>query len=141
MKRKTTQSEHDKVVRASANTYTEADARGFKVSINPNGEKNFVMGGEGNKQYPDVCIWKPSSPGSNSGDVSIIEEIETEESVTENEAEQWKDYASLGIQMFRLIVPKSKVSTAKQIVEKKKISVTEIWSYTITNGTISFSKN
>lgn len=100
-----------------------------------------MMGGEDNKQYPDVCVWKPSFPGSNSGDVSVIEEIETEESVTDNEAEQWKDYASLGIQMFRLIVPKSKVSTAKQIVEKKKIAVTEIWSYTITNGTVSFSKN
>ena len=141
MKRKTTQSEHDRVVRASANTYTDAGAKGFKISINPNGEKNFEIGSDSNNQYPDVCVWKPNSPGSNSGTVKVIEEIETEESVNETEAEQWKNYASLGIETFRLIVPKSKILTAKQIVEKKKIAVTEIWHYTISNGSISFSKN
>ena len=139
-KRKTSQSEHDKVVNASASTYPDLEKKGYKISVNPNGEKNLGLGPDNNKQYPDVIVGKPESPGSGSGTAEIIEEIETEESVSDDEAEQWKDYADLGIKTFRLIVPKSKASDAKKIVEKNKIAVNEIWYYTLANGSVNFTK-
>lgn len=138
--RRVTQSEHDLVVQRSATTYEDSIRTGHKISINPDGQKNQRIGGEGNEKYPDVVVWMPSSPGSSSGTAKIIEEIETEESVNENEATQWKEYAGLGIPIFRLIVPKSKAAEAKAIVEKKKIGVSDIWIYTITSNDVHFQE-
>ena len=135
-----TQSEHDLVVRESARTYGEQEKKGYKVTTNPDGEKNFYVGTEQNQKFPDIVVWEPSSPQSTGGNVLIIEEVETDESVTEDHATQWKEYGDLGISVFRLIVPKTRASTAKSIVDTKKIRVSEIWSYVMHNGSVSFEK-
>lgn len=138
--RSKTQGEHDSVVAASAHTYSEQERRGYLVSTNPGSEKNQSVGPRDDPQYPDVVVWKPNSPGSTSGTATVIEEIETSESVNEDEGSQWKKYASLGVSIFRLIVPKADAAIAKKIIENKKIGVSEIWSYTINGGRISFDK-
>src|SRR2546427_12966390 len=98
------QSEHDAVVSASARTYSGWANKGFKVSVNPNGQKNQFVGTSGSRLYPDVVVWEPHSSGSSSGKAHIIEEIETDDSVNEQEAAQWAEYGSLGISTFNLVV-------------------------------------
>lgn len=134
------QSEHDDVVRASSRTYSKLQAEGYQVAINPDGEKNRSVGPPGNPRYPDVIVWKPKEPGSSSGTAKIIEEIETSDSVNEEEAKQWEDYAGLGVETFSLIVPKEKCAEAAEIVRKKAIKVTDIWYYETKGAGYSFSK-
>ena len=133
------QSEHDKVVRASANTYGKKIAEGCQVGINPGSEHNVYLGGEGNPRYPDVVVWRPRSPGASSGTAEIIEEIETADSVTEAEADQWVDYGALFSGRFFLVVPAGWERHALSIVRKKGARVSQIWSYAMSGQNISFA--
>lgn len=134
------QGEHDRVVAASAGTYWKMKQDGYVVSTNPGSEKNQYVGGNQNPQYPDVVVWKPSGPGSTSGTAVVIEEVETADSVTEEEAKQWRDYAALGIEQFRLIVPLALAQEALAIVQRLRIAVHEIWGYFSKDGSIQFQK-
>ena len=134
------QSEHDRVVRASATTYGEWERKGYKVGINPGREKNFFAGSDLNPCYPDVVVWMPDYLGSTRGKASIIEEIETANSITDSEAEQWKDYGSLGIK-FLLVVPKRYCTETSHLVSKYNVNVFEIWYYYFGyDGEIKFEK-
>jgi len=133
------QSEHDAVVSASARTYSGWTNKGFKVSVNPNGQKNQFVGKSESPLYPDVVVWEPHSSGSSSGKAHIIEEIETDDSVNEQEAGQWSDYGSMGISTFNLVVPASRKNDAVEIIRRKGISgVTRVQGYYIRNGRIEF---
>jgi hypothetical protein len=131
-------SEHDVVVRASANTYSRRVAEGCKVSVNPGGEHNFYMGGKDNPRYPDVVVWRPRSPGADGGAVEIIEEIETAECVNDDEAEQWVDYGNMFSGTFFLIVPKGTERRALSIIQKKRARVSQIYTYTLSGESVSF---
>jgi len=133
------QLEHDQVVRASAETYNQLVQQGYKVAINPGSEKNQQVG-SGN--YPDVIVWKPNPPpNQTSGTAVIIEEIETEDSVTQAEAAQWKTFGQLGVGKFILLVPATKVRDALDLVQKNGVRVSEIWSYENRGGRFFFTKN
>jgi hypothetical protein len=133
------QSEHDAVVSASARTYAGWANKGFKVSVNPNGQKNQFVGASESPLYPDVVIWEPHSSGSSSGKAHIIEEIETDDSVNEREAAQWSDYGSLGISTFNLVVPAGRQGDAHEIIRRKGIAgVTRVQGYHVRNGRIEF---
>jgi hypothetical protein len=137
--RYTTQSEHDQVVRASAATYNQLLQQGYKVGINPGAETNQQVG-SGN--YPDVIVWKPNPPPKqNEGTAVIIEEIETEDSVTANEAAQWKKFGELSVSKFILIVPATKIREALALVQSERVKVSEIWSYEDRGGRYFFTKN
>jgi hypothetical protein len=134
-----TQPEHDQVVRASAETYNQLVQQGYKVAINPGSEKNQQVG-SGN--YPDVIVWRPNPPPNQaSGIAIIIEEIETEDSVTQAEAAQWKQYGQLGVSKFILLVPVSKVRDALNLVQANGVRVSEIWSYEVRGGRYFFTKH
>jgi len=136
--RRLTQSVHDLVVAASAGTYSEMEKQGNKVSTNPNGQKNQRVGDD---SYPDVIVWQPDIAKPTSGKAIVIEEIETEDSVTEAESKQWKEFGEIGISVFRLIVPLLKAPEALRIVQSKKINVSEIWSYEVKDdGRVTFNK-
>jgi len=133
------QSEHDQVVRASAETYGQLKQQGYQVAINPGSEKNQQVG-SGN--YPDIVVWKPNPPPNHtSGTAVIIEEIETGDSVTLAEAAQWKTYGQLGVSKFILVVPADKAREALSIVQQEHVKVSEIWSYEILGGRVFFSKS
>ena len=133
------QSEHDAVVLASARTYSGWTNKGFKVSVNPNGQKNQFVGKSESPLYPDVVVWEPHSSGSASGKAHIIEEIETEDSVTEQEAGQWADYGSLGVATFNLVVPARCRDDALEIIRRNKIrGITRVQAYYARNGRIEF---
>ncbi len=132
-------SEHDRIVSASAATYGELQSKGYKVSINPGGEKNQFVGLESNPRYPDVVVWMPDSFGSTKGKAAIVEEIETADSVNDLEAEQWKDYGSLGIK-FLLVVPKGYCEEALRLISKYGANVSEVWYYYYEYDNIKFVK-
>jgi hypothetical protein len=120
---KTEQSEHDSVIEASASSYI---ATGGTVYTNPGSEKNYDIDGF----YPDLVAKK--ADGS-----IVIEEIETETTVTEDECyNQWKPYSKLGYQ-FILIVPTSKVGLAQRFIRHSQLDVT-VQTYTISGANVSF---
>ncbi len=135
----TYQTEHDRIVAASARTYSKLVLDGFQVAINPGGEKNRWVGPEQSPRYPDVIVWKPTSPGSTSGTAHRIEEIETDDSVTLAEAAQWRDYGALGIH-FLLVVPRGRAADAARLVDTERVNVNEIWTYSFPNGQVQFAK-
>jgi hypothetical protein len=135
----TSQLEHDTVVRASANTYSELQKKGYKVSINPGSTKNQFVGSELNPCYPDVVVWLPNTIGSTSGRPEIIKEIETAESITDKEAVQWKDYGSRGVK-FLLVVPIGYENNAIQVISKNSVKISELWRYYQESGQIKFEK-
>jgi hypothetical protein len=70
----------------------------------------------------------PDSFGSTTGKATIIEEIETADSINDSEAEQWEDYGNLGVK-FLLIVPKGYCVEALRLITKYGAKVSEIWHY------------
>jgi hypothetical protein len=133
------QGEHDAVVEASARTYADWSVKGFGVATNPGPSKNRFVGSADSPQYPDVIIWRPNSPGASTGVAKIIEEIETDDSVTGDEADQWADYASLGIETFNLVVPVSKKTAALEIIRRKRIvGITRVQGYQFQHGQVLF---
>ena len=133
------QSEHDAVVLASARTYADWKNKGFVVSVNPDGQKNQSIGSDQKPRYPDVLVWRPNTPGASSGRAHIIEEIETDDSVTEEEAGQWADYGSLGVETFSLVVPVELRDDALEIIRRRGISgITRVQGYWVRNGRIEF---
>lgn len=117
------QQEHDKIVAEIAKvrfSYTD----GTKTYTNPDGEKNFPVDSE----YPDIVAVKDHI-------VAAIGEVETEETVNEEEAEQWISYANFKIN-FYLYVPKSKVSDAISLIKSRKIGVAGLRSYEYVNSKI-----
>lgn len=130
---------HDSVVRASRDTYSELANQGYMISINPAQEHNQYVGGA-NKLYPDLIVWRPNANDRSTGTAIIIEEVETEDSVNEIEAQQWVAYGKLNISQFRLIVPTQKAADALRIVQQYNIKVTEIWHYSSVGGKIYFNK-
>lgn len=133
------QSEHDRVIAASARTYWKMEQQGYQVSTNPGPQKNCAVGGT-RALYPDVVVVKPETPGSSRGTAVIIEEVETADSVTETEAKQWQNFASLGIGTFRLIVPTTSTREALALVQQFRIAVNEIWGYFFESGEVKFQK-
>lgn len=116
----TKQTEHDKVVTASAATWQNKPGR--VVHTNPGGDKNFSVNGD---NYPDVVVV------DNQNQLLAVEEIETEESVNQNEAEQWEKYSGFGVRL-NLVVPESHVSEAQRLTSS--ISSVIVQGYRIGPG-------
>ncbi|HEY83300.1 MAG TPA: hypothetical protein G4O01_08470 [Dehalococcoidia bacterium] len=115
------QAEHDRVVMESASTFKK---EGMEAYVNPGTEKNYSAKG----LYPDVIVKKPD------GSI-IIEEIETESSVTQDECDtQWKPYLGLGYK-FNLIVPASRVDVARRFIRGLDIN---LQTYTIIGNEVRF---
>lgn len=110
---------HDKVVKAVANTYERR--KGVLVYINPGEEKNFAVLSNDKEFYPDVVITDEEE-----NRLLIIEEIETDDSVNEDEKSQWIKYASFGTK-FNLVVPKNKLTETRMLA--RGISNIEIQGY------------
>ena len=98
---------HDAVIRASASTYApqELGNRGLQITLNTSANKNKrFVGPETNPVYPDLIIWRPDFPGSNLGQVVVVEAIETTFTLNTPQLFKWRMLASLGVR-FNLIIP------------------------------------
>ena len=98
---------HDWVIRELKEKYS----RIYKeVHINPGDEHNYEVRG----YYPDaVCV--------NYGQVVMIIEVETKDTVNEQELAEWKEMSDLGVQLV-LLVPKELLSSARDLCWKNGIA-------------------
>lgn len=116
------QTVHDQVILASAETYESFRRRGFLVSVNLTGKQCHNIGG-GN--FPDVVVWRT---GGEFGRTEIIEEVETCDTVNDQESKEWARYAAFGV-TFYLIVPQECMEQAEEIVTRLGIRVDAIEGY------------
>lgn len=79
--------------------------------------------------FPDVIITDRNNT------LIAVEEVETEDTVMEEEKQQWKEYAKFGVK-FNLIVPEVKLSDALKLTYS--INNVNVQGYRIINGEIKF---
>jgi hypothetical protein len=103
-----TQNEHDHVIQAA---YNNLDKINHRVYTNPSQQKNTRING----QYPDIII---TPFGDNT--VKFVIEVETSESVNNNEVNQWKSYSKLG-GTFYLLVPYSSKALAELLCRQNGV--------------------
>lgn len=117
---------HDKVVRdivSHLNTVT------YDVYINPGQEKNAGIG----DNYPDVILTE-----KNSTTVKFIMEVETVESVSQEEAtRQWKKYVSEINATFYLVVPALSLKKAKDLCQREGINA-RFTTYSVDGDAITY---
>ena len=105
--------EHDYIVSLVASL----NSAKHTVYTNPNGEKNRKIVKDGAEYYPDVML----APRGQSTSTMIVE-VETAETVTEDHAlDQWEPYSRLN-RVFYLLVPVGALEEAKRICRKFAIS-------------------
>lgn len=104
---------HDKIIEL----LLEANTNNFEVRMNPDGQKNWLIRDGAEEYYPDLILLPKGSTRS-----TIIIEVETEESVNQNHAEeQWVPYSKLGRE-FYLLVPSDSLNKAKLICRRYGIA-------------------
>lgn len=99
--------------------------QGKYVVANPGQEKNpnaSVKRG-GTFVYPDLVV-RPSEVG----EITDLFEIETEDSIDSEEAEQWRIY-NAGVSRFYLVVPKRSIRKAGDLIMEKSLSIAGIGFY------------
>lgn len=100
---------HDKVLEAACQYL---DKSKYDVYSNPGSMKNTQVG----NYWPDIIVTKKRD-----NNVLFIIEVETPDSVTDNEAKnQWKDYSELG-STFYLLVPYESRNDAELLCRANKI--------------------
>jgi hypothetical protein len=118
------QREHDFIINSSFKSWVE---RGdVNVYQNPGEEHNFSVAGI---YYPDIVVLNKAN------NLYLIEQVETSETVTEEEAKEWRNFAGFGV-LLNLIVPEEKLEEAKKL--SKDIANIRIQTYTFKNGTLEF---
>jgi len=114
---------HDQVIKIAASYITK-----YKVYTNPGSEKNASLG----NLYPDIIL-----TDKNTNTVVFTIEVETAESVTESEADQWKQFSNLG-GTFYLMVPQNQRAEAERICKKYLIPV-KYATYWVENGQLKLN--
>lgn len=117
---------HDKVVR---DIVSHLNTEAFDVYINPGQEKNAGIG----DNYPDVILTE-----KNGTTVKFIMEVETSESVSQEEAlRQWKKYVSEINATFYLVVPSLSLKKAKELCQREGINA-RFTTFSVSGETIIF---
>lgn len=116
------QSLHDNIIQIA---FSNLDKINHDVYINPGEHKNTNVNG----LYPDIII-------TNKGErnVKFIIEVETQDSINQNEVSQWTDYSKLGGQ-FYLLVPKNMKDTAELLCRQNNIKA-RVGTYNLENSKI-----
>ena len=108
------QSEHDKVILEVAKREINLDE--YTVGINPGGSKKHPVRLAGREWiYPDLVVKYRTSR-----QLQEVHEVETSESVNQEEVNQWKDFASLR-HRFILWVPLDSAARAATLLEKNEL--------------------
>lgn len=115
---------HDKVLRDIAKI--RFDEIKYDVITNPSEEKKgWVFGPGDEKLYPDIIVLEK---GYGRRNAIFIGEIETSDTINENEAEQWEKYANTKIP-FYLYVPSGYVKATTDILMEKNIIISGLRTY------------
>jgi len=119
----TNQGVHDKAVKNIARK--RFDGVKYDVYTNPGSEKNASVGSETNPTYPDIVVLEK---GYGRRTAIAIGEIETSDSITDNEADQWREYAATKIP-FYLYIPAGNAQKTTDILNKKSIKISGLRTY------------
>lgn len=114
------QQSHDHVIALLAQKLFE---EGFAdVRINPGeSQENAIEVDEEREIYPDVFVVEGE-------DVTLICEVETPSTVSEEAVAQWRDYATLG-PAFLLVVPEESAQLAQKLLEEHQIPCQNLITY------------
>ena len=128
--RERTQSEHDTVVHALKALY---EHHGKRVWINPGSERNYAWCG----RYIDVIVVENIREPS----VAWVIEVETEDSVTDEEARnQWRDYDQAYQQRWHLAVPMKSAASARELIQQYRIEHCNLATWVLApNGVYTFN--
>lgn len=119
---------HDRIISEVANVLNQKD---FDIYTNPGQEKNAGIG----DNFPDVIMVEKGTKT-----VRFILEIETEESITQNEANsQWKKYSNEINATLYLVIPKQFLKKASSLCQQNVINVRFITYSINTNNVIEFN--
>lgn len=113
---------HDNVIRR-LKTWLESKHPNCYVIINPGQERNQGVTRDSETVYPDV-VFRPSR-GEN---ITRLYEVETVDSVDEEEVIQWKTYDA-GPSSFYFVVPENTVDVAKELIRRAEFSIDGFYYY------------
>lgn len=130
------QSLHDQAVGDIARVrFTGENWAKCDVYTNPGGEKNKGVEIDGQTVFPDIVLTKKGT-----ATLTHVIEVETEDSVTgEEAARQWAVYARAGVP-FYLYVPQGSGVTAKRIAAKLEIAVSYFREWWYEDGALKAAK-
>lgn len=118
---------HDRVISELPSVLNQID---YDIYTNPGQEKNVGIG----DNYPDIIMTVKDQLN-----VKFILEVETEESVTQDEAiNQWKRYAEEINATFYIVVPNNSLIKAQELCKRNDINA-RFATFTLTNDTITFN--
>lgn len=118
---------HDRVISELPSVLNQID---YDIYTNPGQEKNVGIG----DNYPDIIMTVKDQLN-----VKFILEVETEESVTQDEAiNQWKRYAEEINATFYIVVPNNSLIKAQELCKRNDINA-RFAIFTLTNDTITFN--
>jgi len=120
MRKKEEEEPHDKAVAEIAKVefpYPNKSHPNWKTYTNPNGQQNKGIRKNEETAYPDIVVVS----GTDKKVAEMIGEVETASTVSEDHADQWKEYSSLST--FFLYIPKNYRSEARRILNSMKISL------------------
>jgi len=92
------------------------------VVTNPGQEKNLGVKRDNRLVYPDVLY------GPDENTITRLYEVETEDSVNEEEVEQWREF-NAGPSSFYLVVPENYVEAARRLIRNAGFSIDGFYYY------------
>ncbi|MEQ8906892.1 hypothetical protein [Ekhidna sp.] len=127
MAKRTDNSPHDNAVRALKKIY---EKHGYHVWINPGSEKNKSWSGK----WIDVIV-----ADSEKATKAKLFEIETSDSIDDDEAMQWKEYDKAYTTVWHLAIPEGSKADVEKLIKSHKIERCKIVTWTKkADGTHSF---
>ena len=113
---------HDKIISTLAKSLNKKHPN-LIIRTNPSNLNQYGVTRKGiNTFYPDIYVTDKKS-------VKEIYEVETENTITEEEClNQWKVYGA-GNSKFILVVPREKLSKAKELCKKHDVDVNDFFVF------------
>jgi hypothetical protein len=135
-----TQTEHDRVVHAWAQVLQKGLPGGCRVSTNPGSDRSAQVGSLQEPRFPDVVVWRAEAREGRDGSAELIAEVETSDTLTEEEVVlEWSGYARVPAP-FYLVVPEGLETKAIHLLRKTPVRVSQLWSYRIEGPEIMFTQ-
>jgi hypothetical protein len=129
---------HAMVAQSSGLTYMPLRADGLEVTINPVISDKRWVGGENNRIYPDIVLWRPNPSNPNIGAAIIVEQIETSSSINLN-INNWKKLSELQNVNFILVIPLENVDYVLGILREQSIHPYRLQAYTYNQSSNNFT--
>src|ERR1700757_3457872 len=133
------QSEHDRVVAAWAKFLSRELTAELKVSTNPGQTRAVRVGPDDDPRYPDVVAWRADADKGQHGSAEVIVEVETAESLNEQELSEWAAYGVLPAP-FYLVVPAGLEDETVRLLKKRRVRVSQLWSYRVAGQEVLFEQ-